>query len=53
MNIKDMYSNINVTNIEVKNFGHCDILDTAFSNIMHNSVAEGNNERDSLNKYKD
>lgn len=42
----------NITNINIKQYGHCDILDTAFSNIMHNSFAEGNDDRDSLNNYR-
>lgn len=43
----------NITKIEVLNYGHCDILDTAFSNIMHNSFAEGNENRETLDDYKD
>lgn len=42
-----------ITKIEIKNYGHCDILDTAFSNLMHNSFAEGNDDRNSLSKYKE
>lgn len=49
---KNICTNSNITTIEIKEYGHCDILDTAFSNIMHNSFAEGNNNRDSLNEYK-
>ena len=52
MNTKKICSDSNITNIEIKNYGHCDILDTAFSNLMHNSFAEGNEDRESLNKYK-
>ena len=43
---------IPITNIEIKEYGHCDILDTAFSNIMHNTFAEGNYDRNSLNEYR-
>lgn len=42
----------NYTKIEIANYGHCDILDTAFSNIMHNTVAKGNLNRDSIDEYK-
>lgn len=44
--------NIDLTQIEVKEFGHCDILDTAFSNIMHNTFAEGVDDRSKINDYK-
>lgn len=43
----------NLTKIEILDYGHCDILDTAFSNVMHQSFAEGTNDRDSIDKYKD
>ena len=52
MDTKKIFSNSNITNIEIKQYGHCDILDTAFSNIMHNSFAEGNDDRNSLNEYR-
>ena len=52
MDIKKICTNSNITNIEIKQYGHCDILDTAFSNIMHNSFAEGNDDRNSLNEYR-
>lgn len=52
MDTKNICKNSNITNIEIKNYGHCDILDTAFSNMMHNSFAEGNDNRNSLNEYK-
>lgn len=42
----------NITKIDVLDYGHCDILDTAFSNIMHRSFAEGNEDRESLDNYK-
>ena len=42
----------NITKISIKDYGHCDILDTAFSNIMHNTLAEGNENRDTLDDYK-
>lgn len=42
----------NITKISIKNYGHCDILDTAFSNFMHNTIAEGNDDRQSLDDYK-
>jgi len=51
MDINNFGTN-NLTKIEIKDYGHCDILDTAFSNIMHNSVAEGNEDRNSLNNYR-
>tara|TARA_E500000178_G_scaffold356475_1_gene434666 strand:+ start:4050 stop:4742 length:693 start_codon:yes stop_codon:yes gene_type:complete len=43
----------NITKISILNYGHCDILDTAFSNFMHNTIAEGNENRDSLDEYKE
>lgn len=43
----------NITKMEILDYGHCDILDTAFSNIMHKSFAEGIENRESLNNYKD
>ena len=43
----------NITKLEVLDYGHCDILDTAFSNMMHKTFAEGNNNRESLDNYKD
>ena len=52
MDIKKICTSSNITNIEIKQYGHCDILDTAFSNIMHNSFAEGNDDRNSLNEYR-
>ena len=52
MDTKKICTNSNITNIEIKQYGHCDILDTAFSNIMHNSFAEGNDDRNSLNEYR-
>ena len=42
----------NYTNIEISDYGHCDILDTAFSNFMHNTVAKGGEDRNSINEYK-
>ena len=41
----------NVTKVNLKDYGHCDILDTAFSNIMHNTFAEGNSDRNNLDNY--
>jgi len=52
MDTKKICTSSNITNIEIKQYGHCDILDTAFSNIMHNSFAEGNDDRNSLNEYR-
>ena len=52
MDIKKICTSSNITNIEIKQYGHCDILDIAFSNIMHNSFAEGNDDRNSLNEYR-
>lgn len=43
----------NLSKVEVHGAGHCDILDTSFSNFMHNSLAEGLNNRDLLPVYKD
>lgn len=43
----------NITKMEVLDYGHCDILDTAFSNVMHKSFAEGTENRESLDNYKE
>ena len=42
----------NISKMEVLDYGHCDILDTAFSNVMHKSFAEGTENRESLDDYK-
>lgn len=39
--------------ITMEGYGHCDILDPLWSNVMHNSIAEGTEDRDSIDKYKD
>lgn len=52
MDTNKIFKDNNITKIEIKDYGHCDILDTAFSNIMHGSLAEGNDDRDSLNEYR-
>jgi hypothetical protein len=52
INTKKVFPNSNITSIEIKEFGHCDILDITFSNIMHNSFAEGNDDRNSISNYK-
>ena len=43
----------NLTKLTVSEYGHCDILDTAFSNVMHNTFAEGNSNRNSLVTYRE
>jgi hypothetical protein len=43
----------NLIKIDIQDYGHCDILDTAFSNMMHYSLAEGNDDRTTINHYKD
>lgn len=48
---KNMFNNI--TTINIRDYGHCDILDQLWSNLMHNSIAEGNDDRDSLDEYKE
>lgn len=48
---EDLFDNPEV--ITMEGYGHCDILDPLWSNVMHNSVAEGADDRDSIDKYKD
>lgn len=42
----------NKTEIVIKDFGHCDILDQPYNDYMHSSFSEGNNNRDLLPLYK-
>ena len=52
LDTKNILNNSTLTNINVLNYGHCDILDTAFSNLMHNSFAEGIEDRTKLFEYR-
>ena len=45
--------NISKDIIKVDLFGHFDILDTDWSNFMHNTLAKGTEDRNSINEYKD
>ena len=40
------------TEITLKDFGHCDILDQPYNNYMHTSFSEGNENRDLIPLYK-
>ena len=42
----------NKTEIILKDFGHCDILDQPYNNYMHTSFSEGNENRDLIPLYK-
>ncbi len=42
----------NKTEIVIKDFGHCDILDQPYNNYMHNSFSEGNENRELIPIYK-
>lgn len=42
----------NKTEIIIKDFGHCDILDQPYNNYMHTSFSEGNDDRDLIPLYK-
>lgn len=42
----------NKTELIIKDFGHCDILDQPYNNYMHTSFSEGNEDRDLLPLYK-
>lgn len=42
----------NKTEIIIKDFGHCDILDQPYNNYMHTSFSEGNDNRDLIPLYK-
>ena len=53
-NILKLKDTCKITKIEADNFGHCDILDLQYSNIMHNTrVSVGNNNRtfENIKKY--
>lgn len=42
----------NKTELIIKDFGHCDILDQPYNNYMHTSFSEGNDNRDLIPLYK-
>jgi hypothetical protein len=42
----------NLIKINIKNYGHSDILDLSLSNFMHKTFSEGTNDRDSIDEYK-
>lgn len=42
----------NRTEITLKDFGHCDILDQPYNNYMHNSFSKGNENRDLIPLYR-
>ena len=42
----------NKTEIVLKNFGHCDLLDQPYNDYMHTSFSEGNEDRSLLSLYK-
>lgn len=42
----------NKTELVIKDFGHCDILDQPYNNYMHTSFSEGNENRELLPLYK-
>tara|TARA_Y100000768_G_scaffold387140_1_gene377404 strand:- start:1006 stop:1830 length:825 start_codon:yes stop_codon:yes gene_type:complete len=46
--LKKINNKISVEKIEAINFGHCDILDTIYSDFMHKTLSEGNYNRDEL-----
>ena len=48
LNIKD---NENRGVIEVSNFGHCDVLDKKWADLVHNTIAKGSDNRDEIPKY--
>ena len=52
-NRKNININININKIEATNFGHSDILDTLWSDLMHVTLSRGNKNRDQdyLNLY--
>jgi hypothetical protein len=41
-----------ITKVSITDYGHCDILDEPFANFMHNTVAEGSDDRSIIDKYK-
>lgn len=50
----DTNSNCKILEITAKNYGHCDVLDSKYSNIMHKvrlSVGTSNRTSDNLNSY--
>lgn len=42
----------NKTEIIIKDFGHCDILDQPYNNYMHTSFSEGNDDRNLIPLYR-
>ena len=42
----------NKTEIVIKDFGHCDILDQPYNDYMHGSFSEGNENRELVPIYK-
>ena len=43
--------NKNKNYIMISDFGHFDILDLKWSNIIHNSISRGSNNREDVDKY--
>ena len=45
--------NKNKTYITIPEFGHFDILDIKWSNMIHNSISRGSNNREDVDKYRE
>ncbi len=43
---KNKYKNIEVEKIESQEFGHSDVLDTLWSDLMHSTISKGNENRE-------
>ena len=42
----DIFRDTQIQKMEAEEFGHCDILNTLWSDIMHKTISEGHNNRD-------
>lgn len=49
----DIIKTSNKTLVTIPDYGHFDILDSQWSDMIHNSVCIGSNSRESLTKYHD
>ena len=50
----DIGSHCKILEVEAKNYGHCDVLDRSYSNLMHKtrlSVGNSNRTHENLNNY--
>ena len=48
-NFKSKYPNVNVEKLSAEDYGHSDILDSLWSDLMHATISKGNENRDQQN----